>query len=200
MKRRLRTPAARAKTLHDFNVPEILKFLSGFDPADARDRSRCRWRSRNQFVRDFLSVRDALAVMFRGGLRADLGPMFGDCAAEYRECHGPEALEQAISADIRAVIHVTDGVVITMMLDPDVVRFLLAGPSLSMGPRARQLFEGELSAVAACWRAHEDALRREATRLGIAPRFFGGRFYGEAAASTPLRPGLPPPRGRGRRC
>ncbi len=46
---------------------------------------------------------------------------------------------------------------------------------------------GGRAAVAQAWRDGEAELRAEAGRLGIAPRWPAGKFYGEACAAAEVR-------------
>ena len=90
---RRRTPV-RTLTRAELTLREQLCLLSGWHPGFGGTR----WRTWDEFMRDYALVRDELLAHF---LRRDDDVPFGERVVRYAERHGLDALAAATEGDIR---------------------------------------------------------------------------------------------------
>src|SRR5262245_56184006 len=97
-----RTIGARVRSLDDYDVTDILCFLSGWSPPTfPHERETSRWRTFAEFASDYESVRGELQARFPP--HRDRKEPFGECVLRFRRRYGLAALDEcASSSQIRA--------------------------------------------------------------------------------------------------
>jgi hypothetical protein len=96
MRRRL-TGSPTRRVWRDFTIYEQMAFVRGWSSSD------CRWRSRREFVEDYLAVRAHVCATFNRGLAVldPAGLPFGERALRLYRDRGAHALEEASNEEIR---------------------------------------------------------------------------------------------------